>query len=377
MKPKRVLPLIFSAIFAVVMTVAGCGQEEKPKTGTAQAPIAGTTQPAPQTTSPPSLMIPAPTTPIGPVAQPSFDPAKPAGPSDVIVEVDGARMTQGQIDAELKKRMAVMREKIPAGKLQQVKTNMKRRIAEDFIVRTLLSNEAKRRKVTATDKEVEESMDQIKAGLPSGMTMEDLMKRNRVSREQMRQELILGIKIKKLVASQSSKKKPTDKEIADFYKKNKDKFKSPETARARHILIAKAPGDDDKIRAEKKAKAEDVRRQLLAGATFDDLAPKYSDCPSKNAGGDLGIFARGQMVKAFDEAAFSRKLHEIGPVVETEFGYHVLQVFARNAPAPLPLDKEVKEKISQFLENKKQQEAFLALVKQLKEKASIIVYRQP
>lgn len=377
MKSRRALSLILSGICIVIIITIGCGKDEKPATGTGQAAKPDLQQPTPQTTSPPVLMIPAPTTPVGPVAQPSFDPAKPAGPADVIVEVDGAKLTQGQIDAEFKKRMSALKEKIPANKLQQVKANMKRKIAEDFIVRTLLSNEVKRRKIPATDKELAEGMEQIRAGLPAGMTMEDMLKKNKVSQEQMRQELLLGIKIKKLVTSLRGKKKPTDKEIADFYRKNKDKFKNPESARARHILIATKPEDDTKVREEKKAKAEDVRQQLLAGAKFEDLAAKYSDCPSKQSGGDLGVFGRGQMVKPFDDAAFSRKINEIGPVVETEFGFHVIQVIERYAPAQQPLDKDVKEKISGFLEAKKEQEVFLALVKQLKEKANIIVYRQP
>lgn len=359
------------------MITAGCGTDDKPKTGTGQAAKPEQQQPVPQTTSPPALMIPTPATPVGPLAQPSVDPAKPAGPADVIVEVDGAKLTQGQIDAEYKKRMSVLKEKIPANKLQQVKANMRRKIAEDFIVRTLLNNEVKRRKIPATDKELAEGMEQFKAGLPAGMTMEDMLKKNKVSQEQMRQELILGIKIKKLVTSLSSKKKPTDKEIADFYRKNRDKFKNPESARARHILIAKKPEDDAKIKAEKKAKAEDVRKQLLAGEKFEDLAAKYSDCPSKQSGGDLGVFGRGQMVKPFDDAAFSQKVNDIGPVVETEFGYHIIQVIERYAPGQLPLDKDVKEKISGILEAKKQQEVFMALIKQLREKANIIVYRQP
>jgi peptidyl-prolyl cis-trans isomerase C len=376
MKSKRLFHLVISGICFIII-IAGCGKEEKPKTDIGQAPKTDLRQPAPQTTSPPSLMIPAPTTPIGPVAQPAVDPAKPASPTDVIVEVDGAKMTQGQIDAELKKKMAALKEKIPANKLQQVKASMKRKIAEDFIVRTLLSNEVKRRKIPASDKELADGMEQIKSGLPPGMTLDDLMKRNKVSKEQMSQELILGIKVKKLVATLSGKKKPTDKEVSDFYKKNKDKFKTPETARASHILIAGAPGDDAKIKTEKKAKAEDIRKQLLAGANFADLAAKYSDCPSKNSGGDLGVFSRGQMVKPFDDAAFSWKINEIGPVVETEFGYHVIKVTERNAPAQMPLDKDVKDKISGFLVSKKEQETFIALVKQLKEKANIIVYRQP
>jgi peptidyl-prolyl cis-trans isomerase C len=190
--------------------------------------------------------------------------------------------------------------------------------------------------------------------------------------------LAFSIKVNKLVvASMGSKKKPTDKEIMAFYKKNKDKFMMPETARARHILIKIEPGDTDKVKAEKKAKAEDLRKQLLGGANFAELAVKNSDDASKVSGGDLGVFARGMMVKPFEDAAFSQKIGEIGPVIETEFGYHIILVTERSAPKPIPLDKDIKARIAAFLNGQKLQEAHDALIKSLREKANVVIYKEP
>lgn len=88
----------------------------------------------------------------------------------------------------------------------------------------------------------------------------------------------------------------------------------PREIRARHILV--------KTRAE----AEWLRRQLATGQNFETLARQYSQCPSRRKGGDLGFFSRGEMVPEFDEAAFRLPPGIVSKPVQTEFGWHLIQV---------------------------------------------------
>jgi peptidyl-prolyl cis-trans isomerase C len=106
---------------------------------------------------------------------------------------------------------------------------------------------------------------------------------------------------------------------------------SPQVVSVRHILIAAPPKMDDQTRQQRKTKAEEIRAQLLKGANFAEMAARYSDCPSKTKGGSLGMFRRGKMVKPFEDAAFSQRVGEIGPVIETVYGYHIVQVMDRLA----------------------------------------------
>ena len=101
------------------------------------------------------------------------------------------------------------------------------------------------------------------------------------------------------------------------------------TVHARHILVLAPEGSDGSAKRQSLAEAEGIRESLIAGADFETMAKQYSACPSKESGGDLGSFRRGQMVKPFEEAAFSQKVGEIGPVVYTQFGYHIIQVLDR------------------------------------------------
>jgi peptidyl-prolyl cis-trans isomerase C len=131
-------------------------------------------------------------------------------------------------------------------------------------------------------------------------------------------------------------------------------------------------GDSEKIKAEKKAKIENLRKQLLNGGDFAELARKNSDCPSKEAGGDLNI-KRGQAVKAFEDAAFAQEKNVIGPVINTEYGYHIIQVLDRKPAKTIALG-EVKDKISAFLEQQKKSKAFMDILKKLQQNAKITVY---
>ena len=166
--------------------------------------------------------------------------------------------------------------------------------------------------------------------------------------------------------------KPTQKEISKFYKDNSEKFVAPESVHVRHILVAVNKGDNDKVKAEKKEKIENLRKQLLKGDDFAELARKNSDCPSKEAGGDLNFIRKGQTVKPFEDAAFSQEKNVIGPVITTEFGYHIIQVLDKKPAKKIALET-VKDKIYAYLEQQKKSEAFTDVLKNLQQKAKIIV----
>ena len=344
----------------VTLTLGGCGSKDEKQASTLselQKPEARQTE---ETVS----------------ASPPAPADGTSGGSAVVIDVDGSKLTHAQVDTEIKRIRSAIKKQMPADRLNQAKENARKQVLSDFTAKTLLANEVKRLNISASDAEVKDAEEQVKNDLPKGMTIDDLMKKNKITKEQMHEDLRFRIKITKLVMMQmSGKSKPTDKEINEFYQNNKDKFKVPESVHVRHILVAKAAADDDKIKAEKKAKAEDFRRQLLAGANFAEMAKTNSDCPSKETGGDLGVFTRGEMVKQFENAAFSQDINAIGPVVETEYGYHIIQVLERHAPKTLALDDRMKGNISAFLEQQKQQEAFDAMLKKLRGKAKITVYR--
>jgi peptidyl-prolyl cis-trans isomerase C len=344
----------FLLILIVFVFIASCGSSEEKKIS-AQNPAVGTNQ----------VQSAAPSASVPPAAN-----AKQPDTNDVAVSVDGKLLKKSELEKDLKERINTFKDKIPADKIKEVRANMKKQMIDEFVMRTLMTNEVERRKIEATDKEIKMTTDQIKVNLPPDKKLDTFMKENKISKE----DIILGIKVKKLIMQDLGKKaKPSPKEISKFYNDNKDKFIVPENVHARHILIAFVEGDDDKVKAEKKVKIENLRKQILEGADFAEVARKNSDCPSKDNGGDLGMIGKGQTVKPFEDAAFSQEIKAIGPVVATEYGYHIIQVLEHNPQKAVTLE-EAKTKISPYLEQQKQSEFFNALVKKLREKAKILVY---
>src|SRR3984885_2748043 len=124
---------------------------------------------------------------------------------------------------------------------------------------------------------------------------------------------------------------PTQAEIQAYFNAHQNEYSTPEQARSRHILITVPAGADAKTDAAAKAKAEDILKQIKAGANFADLAKQYSDDPgSKNSGGELPFAQHGTMVPEFDKAIFSQKIGDT-EIVKSQFGYHIVQVEERKA----------------------------------------------
>jgi len=118
----------------------------------------------------------------------------------------------------------------------------------------------------------------------------------------------------------------SEEALRAYYQDHLAEYHIPEKRRARHILFKVGDGDSSEAKAAKKAEAEKVLQQLHQGADFAAMAKKYSEDSSKEQGGDLGFFSRGQMVPTFEQSAFSLKPGEISSIVESPFGYHIIKV---------------------------------------------------
>ena len=292
----RMFTRLSLAALLLGLCAAGCKKE----TPAATAPAAAT----PATKSPVMPM---------PVAAKSAAAALPIGTGGVAVaaSVDGVTLSREELLQQVQSILAA--QQVPEEQQQMAFQMLAPRIIGSFVTKTLLLAEAKRLKIAvdaADRKKYTQPIEEMAA--KQGATLEELIKKAPNGEKRARQEMEEQFLIEKLIDTQIRAKLKLDDKAVDA-----------------------AFADAAKERAEKRAQIDKIRTQLLAGTNFEAIARESSDCPSgKQAGGDLGSFQRGQMVKPFETAAFSQKIGEIGPVVETDFGFHVIKVTAHNAAQP-------------------------------------------
>ena len=142
----------------------------------------------------------------------------------------------------------------------------------------------------------------------------------------------------------------TEREITDYYELNRDQYKNPEQVKARHILL-KVPNDASTPEDEKiKETASALLKRIKEGEDFISLAKEYSQDTSASNGGDLGFFTRGQMVKSFEQVAFSLKTGEVSEPVRTKFGWHLIRVDDKKSATVKALS-DVRDKIEAKIKN--------------------------
>lgn len=144
----------------------------------------------------------------------------------------------------------------------------------------------------------------------------------------------------------------SDEELETYYRENELRLTLPEQVRVRHILLSWKPLGQPDDRAALREQMDAILTKARAGEDFADLAREYSDDSSAQNGGDVGFFHRGQMVPAFEAAAFSLQPGEISDIVETPFGVHILKQEAHKDARLLPLE-EIREPLRDHIREEK------------------------
>ncbi len=305
--------------------------------------------------------------------QPVPAPTEALNPTSVVVTVNGQGITAQELERQLGALISNVRNRLPPEQLAQLGPRFREQAINQLVAKQLLKEQVAKANITATEEELAEARAKIEANMPPGLTIAELLKQRNLSEEQFQKEFSEEFRINKLIEQQTSgSTNITAEEVRAFYDQNPDQFKQPETATARHILIGIEPADSDEVKAEKKAKAEKVREQLLAGGDFVALAASESDDPGSKDNGGVYTFPRGQMVPAFEEAAFSQPLGEIGPLVETRFGYHIIKVDERKEARAISFE-EVQTNLTQFLVSRQVQKAAQEYVEGLRSNAQVQV----
>jgi peptidyl-prolyl cis-trans isomerase C len=287
-----------------------------------------------------------------------------------VAGVNGTVINQAEFDSEMNRVLERLQR---TGRFPNdlERSQIKKQVLENLIARELLYQESQKKGIKVDQKEVEAQLTALKGRFPSEVEFKNAMSTMNLTEADLRFQFERDVAIRKLLDDQiGGKSTVSEKESRAYYDSKLESFKKPEQVRASHILIKVDPGADEAKKAEARTKIESLQAKLKKGDDFGALAKEYAEGPSGPKGGDLGFFGRGQMVKPFEETAFSMKPGQVSGMVETRFGYHLIMVTERTPESTLSYE-EVKDRLEQYLKQQKDQKAIAAYVETLKGKAKI------
>ncbi len=271
---------------------------------------------------------------------------------------------------------------------------MREKVVSELVVKALLNEEMDKRKIKVSKEELENAEKEIVGKFGSKEQFTQIIKLNGVTYENFKKDLEDEIKMKKFVDSVAMVS-IGESEAKKYYDENQDKFKYPQRVRASHILVAANPEQlalkikeekkdvtqaelvkmVEKQMSELKDKAEKLQKQVKkAPTTFAKVAKENSqDTGSAVRGGDLGFFAKDEMVEQFAKAAFELAPNTISEIVQTPYGYHIIMVTDRSEAGILSFEQSKKDIIN-YLEGQDKVDILKNKIESLRKEAKIEYY---
>lgn len=259
--------------------------------------------------------------------------------------VNGEQISQAELRALLDARPSPV--PLSAQQQKELKQSAIDMLIDDLLMRQFLRKVAK----PPTPEEMGKELEELKTALKKqDKTLDQFLRESKQTEEQLRQDMVARLQWKAYLVARF----PDDTQLKAYYEANKPFFDKV-FVRASHILVK---FNGNATAAEKQAarnKLETIRQDIVAGKiSFADAARKYSECPTKDKGGDIGSFPfKFVVVDPFAKAAFSMKKGDVSEVVTTDFGVHLIMVTDRTAGEPSSFDRlreTIREVMAQEME---------------------------
>jgi peptidyl-prolyl cis-trans isomerase SurA len=256
-------------------------------------------------------------------------------------------------------------------KLEQLK-QIRQKILNQLVEDKLIDLESKKLGLKASAREMDTAIEDIRQR--NNLSQEELEKaveNQGLTFEAFKKELERKIVRSKLV--QFSVKVDSDfkdRELRDFYDKNIDRYRSNERYRPAHILLRVPGGKSPEEIQEIRVKCQKILERLKRGEDFGEMALLYSEDPTSKDRGDLGYFRRGELVSLFEKEALRLRVGEVGEIIKTDFGFHIIKLLEREGGAPAPYE-DVKDKVKADYYESQMEKALKQFLTALRDKSVV------
>jgi len=255
------------------------------------------------------------------------------------------------------------------------KEEMRKSLTNDLIAELLIKDRADRLGLSVGADEIKEAMSRLKEqyGIKSDADFDESLRKSGMSRPDMEARLRDTILMNKVFGRELRQREDlADNELRERYNREKERFRLPERARLREIIVIK-PDDPTKVEAARQ-RANDLAAQARAG-DFAKLATTSSDSGTKAKGGDLGEVARGELLPDLDKAVFNATAGTVLGPIESKSGWHILKVEAR-LPSEVPAFESVKDRLRKDASEDAWQRDYKAYIDRLRKDAFIQINEQ-
>lgn len=372
------LPLGLALLLAGFTACKQSGEEEtasaEPETSaSAPAQPGQPATPGTQDAAPGAATTAPPGVPPEVLEQAGQPPLSPEKLPEVVAKVNGQEIRKKEL---LAGAQLVQLQMAQQGRQVAPSAAFYRQVLDELIAISLLTQDAKAQGVTASDQEVQQFINTRKQSFPSEDAYKQALAKSGITEDLLRKQAREQLAVQKYVRTKLTQNvNVSEQATRDFYEKNKAQIAQPERVHLRHILIGVKPDASAADKENARKKANDLLKRIQSGEDFAKLAQESSDDPgSKPRGGDLSWVVRGQTVPTFEAAAFALKNpNDLSPVVESPFGYHIIQLLERQEASSIPYE-QVKERLEGMLKQQQAQQQVASRVRDLRTKGKVEVF---
>ncbi len=290
---------------------------------------------------------------------------------ELVARVNGHGITRTEFDVLVQSNVEQYERQSNQPFPEEQRMPLQQQVLEGLITRTVLEMEIESLGLSVSQERYERTMAEFKSQFPDENAYRQALAQQGFTEERFENELRRQLSIENLITTQALEGLSLEEaELREFYQDNPEYFQRPEQITARHIILTTQNAEDEAERNVIRARIDDIRERIQAGEDFAEMAREYSEDGSASQGGRLGTFGRGQMVPEFEEVAFSLEVGELSTVVETRFGYHLVQVTEKTPEQTVPFE-DARDNIEEFLLEDTRNQVAQEYVMDLRESARV------